>query len=147
MQRWPQWETASKTDWGAAAERESVIRALAGEERLTNEQLREAMLRLNLVSHGGGRRWRLCRHRERARVNDCNSRIADEVVFIERQQVSNAMDKHRGDEPSIVDLDTHYRMDHHEPTPFHVDLFPIGQQGKRDSIRAARRSVSAMFNP
>jgi len=48
MQRWRQWETASKSDWRAAAARESVIRALAEEERLTNEQLREAMLRLNL---------------------------------------------------------------------------------------------------
>jgi putative transposase len=48
MQGWRQWETASKAEWGAAVERESVIRSLAEEERLTNEQLREAMLRLNL---------------------------------------------------------------------------------------------------
>ena len=36
MQGWRQWETASKAEWGAAVERESVIRSLAEEERLTN---------------------------------------------------------------------------------------------------------------
>jgi len=48
MQKWRQWETASEADWGAAVERESVIRSIAEEERLTHEQLQEAMLRLNL---------------------------------------------------------------------------------------------------
>jgi putative transposase len=48
MQKWRQWETASKADWGLALEREPVIRALAEEDRLTSERLREAMLQLNL---------------------------------------------------------------------------------------------------
>ena len=48
MQKWRQWETASKVDWGTAVERESVIHALAEEDRLTSERLREAMVQLNL---------------------------------------------------------------------------------------------------
>jgi hypothetical protein len=31
MEKWRQWEAASKADWGTAVERESVIRALAEE--------------------------------------------------------------------------------------------------------------------
>lgn len=48
MSNWRQWETASDADWGLAVERESVIRPLAEEEKLTGELLQEAMLRLNL---------------------------------------------------------------------------------------------------
>jgi putative transposase len=48
MQKWRQWETASKADWGTAVERESVIRALAEKDGLTSAQLREAGVRLNL---------------------------------------------------------------------------------------------------
>jgi len=48
MPNWRQWETASKVDWGLAVERESVIRPLSEEGKLTDERLQEAMLRLNL---------------------------------------------------------------------------------------------------
>src|SRR5690242_5853555 len=48
MPNWRQWETAAKADWGLAVEREPVIRPLAEEEKLTDERLQEAMLRLNL---------------------------------------------------------------------------------------------------
>ena len=48
MQKWRQGETASKVDWGLAVERESVIRPRAEEEKLTNQRLQEAMLRLGL---------------------------------------------------------------------------------------------------
>jgi putative transposase len=48
MQKWRQWETATEIDWGVAVQREAVIRSLAEEERLTKQQLEEAMLRLGL---------------------------------------------------------------------------------------------------
>jgi putative transposase len=48
MQKWRQWETASKADWKTALEREAVIRVLAEEHELTGERVREAMQRLNL---------------------------------------------------------------------------------------------------
>jgi putative transposase len=48
MQKWREWEMASKADWETAVERESVIHALAGEDRLTNARLREAGVQLNL---------------------------------------------------------------------------------------------------
>ena len=48
MQKWRQWETASKADWRTALEREAVIRVLAEEHELTGERIREAMQRLNL---------------------------------------------------------------------------------------------------
>jgi putative transposase len=47
-QNWRQWETAAKADWGLAVERESVIRPLAEEGKVTDERLQDAMLRLNL---------------------------------------------------------------------------------------------------
>jgi putative transposase len=48
MQKWRQWETASKADWGLALERESVVRPLAEEPKLTKERLQQAMLQLGL---------------------------------------------------------------------------------------------------
>lgn len=41
--KWRQWETAPDADWETAVEREPLIRTLAQEERLTEEQLQEAM--------------------------------------------------------------------------------------------------------
>jgi len=37
MQKWRPWETANEVQWGVAVERESVIRPLAEEEKLTNQ--------------------------------------------------------------------------------------------------------------
>jgi putative transposase len=48
MQKWREWETASEVDWGLALERESIIRPLAEEEKLSKDRLQEAMLRLDL---------------------------------------------------------------------------------------------------
>src|SRR5215831_14461929 len=48
MQRWRQWETDSKAEWGLARERESVVRPLAEEPRLNKGCLRQAMLPLGL---------------------------------------------------------------------------------------------------
>ena len=48
MQKWRPWETANEVEWGHAVERESVIRPLAEEGKLTNGRLQEAMLRLGL---------------------------------------------------------------------------------------------------
>lgn len=48
MQKWRQWETAPDADWDTAVEREPLIRTLAEEERLTKEQLQEAMLALRV---------------------------------------------------------------------------------------------------
>src|SRR5215469_11825068 len=48
MQKWREWETASKADWGLALERESVVRSLAEESRLTKERVQQAMLQLGL---------------------------------------------------------------------------------------------------
>ena len=48
MQKWRPWETANEVEWGLAVERESVIRPLAEEEKLTNVRLPEAMLRLGV---------------------------------------------------------------------------------------------------
>jgi len=48
MQKWRPWETANQVEWGLAVERESVIRPLAEEEKLTNVRLPEAMLRLGV---------------------------------------------------------------------------------------------------
>src|SRR6516225_11768323 len=42
MQKWRPWETANEVEWGLAVERESVIRPLAEEEKLTNVRLPEA---------------------------------------------------------------------------------------------------------
>src|SRR6516225_3910903 len=43
MQKWRPWETANEVEWRLALERESVIRPLAEEERLTNGRLQEAI--------------------------------------------------------------------------------------------------------
>ena len=48
MQRRRPWDTASKADWGLAVERESVIRPLAEQDKLSGNRVHEAMLRLNL---------------------------------------------------------------------------------------------------
>lgn len=48
MQKWRQWESASEVDWGLAVERESVIRSLAEEPRLSRQELEKAMVRLDL---------------------------------------------------------------------------------------------------
>ena len=48
MQKWRPWQTANQVEWGLAVERESVIRPLAEEEKLTNIRLPEAMLRLGV---------------------------------------------------------------------------------------------------
>src|SRR6516164_3640756 len=48
MQKWRQWETAPDADWDTAVEREPLIRTLAEEERLTKEQLQQAMLALRV---------------------------------------------------------------------------------------------------
>jgi len=44
MQRWQPWQTASKVDWGAALEREAVIRPLADQPRLTEAMVQSALL-------------------------------------------------------------------------------------------------------
>src|SRR5215471_16241857 len=43
-----QWDAASKADWGLAVERETVIRPLAEDAKLTKDRLQEAMLQLSL---------------------------------------------------------------------------------------------------
>jgi hypothetical protein len=48
MQNWRPWETAPDADSDTAVEREPLICILAEEERLTKEQLREAMLALRV---------------------------------------------------------------------------------------------------
>ena len=48
MQKWRQWDAASKADWGLAVERETVIRPLAEDAKLTKDRLQEAMLQLSL---------------------------------------------------------------------------------------------------
>ena len=48
MKNWRTWEPASEMDWRLAVERESIIRALAEAARLTQEQVKDAMTRLNL---------------------------------------------------------------------------------------------------
>ena len=42
MQNWQQWETASEADWGLAVEREAVIRPLAEQHRLCEEEVEDA---------------------------------------------------------------------------------------------------------
>ena len=37
-----------------------------------------------------------------ARVNHCNARVAEKILLIESEQVSNAMTMHSGDQPRIV---------------------------------------------
>jgi hypothetical protein len=48
MQKWRQWETADEADWRLAVRREAVIGPLAEQEKLTKEQLEQAMLRLEI---------------------------------------------------------------------------------------------------
>jgi len=48
MQRWQPWQTASKVDWGAALEREAVIRPLADQPRLTEAMVQSAAAQLGL---------------------------------------------------------------------------------------------------
>jgi len=48
MPDWRQWETASDAEWGLAVKRESIIRPLAAEGKLSAGLLHEAMLQLNV---------------------------------------------------------------------------------------------------
>jgi putative transposase len=48
MQRWQPWQAASKVDWGAALEREAVIRPLADHPRLTEAMVQSAAAQLGL---------------------------------------------------------------------------------------------------
>jgi len=48
MQRWREWETASKADWGLALQREAVARPLAEERRLNKDHLAQAMVQLGV---------------------------------------------------------------------------------------------------
>jgi putative transposase len=48
MQKWRQWQAASQADWSLAVERESIIRPLAAEPRLSNAAVTEAALHLGL---------------------------------------------------------------------------------------------------
>ena len=48
MQRWREWETASKGDWGLALQREAVVRPLAEERRLNKNHLAQAMVQLGV---------------------------------------------------------------------------------------------------
>jgi len=48
MQRWREWETASKADWGLALQREAVVRPLAEERRLNKDHLAQAMVQLGV---------------------------------------------------------------------------------------------------
>ena len=48
MPDWRQWETASDAEWGLAVKRESIIRPLAAEGKLSAGLLHDAMLQLNV---------------------------------------------------------------------------------------------------
>ena len=48
MQKWQQWETASEADWGLAVEREAVIRPLAEQQRLCEEEVEDAVRHLRI---------------------------------------------------------------------------------------------------
>jgi putative transposase len=48
MQKWQQWETASEADWGLAVEREAVIRHLAEQQRLCEEEVENAVRHLRI---------------------------------------------------------------------------------------------------
>jgi hypothetical protein len=64
-------------------------------------------------------------------MNDRNAWVATEIMLIERQQVRDAVNKHRGNDPRVMDLDPHDRMNHHKAAPFRMDLRIIREQGKR----------------
>jgi putative transposase len=48
MLKWRQWEAASEAEWGLAVERESVIRPLAEQQRLSGDDVGDAMRRLHI---------------------------------------------------------------------------------------------------
>jgi len=48
MQKWQQWESASDADWGLAVEREAVIRPLAEQQRLSEEDVEDAVRHLRI---------------------------------------------------------------------------------------------------
>jgi putative transposase len=48
MQNWRPWDTASDGDWGLAVQRETVIRPLSEEGKLSGQRVQEAMLQLDL---------------------------------------------------------------------------------------------------
>src|SRR5262249_48008152 len=67
---------------------------------------------------------------EHSRVNSCNAGITNEIVFVECQHVSDAVNEHRGYDPCIVDLDAHDRMNNYQAPPFRMNLCVIRQQRK-----------------
>src|ERR1035438_5242489 len=48
MPKWQQWESASDADWGLAVEREAVIRPLAEQQRLSEEDVEDAVRHLRI---------------------------------------------------------------------------------------------------
>src|SRR6266542_1960226 len=48
MPKWQEWQTASDGDWGVASQREAVIRPLADQVRLTEEDVTAAAHQLKL---------------------------------------------------------------------------------------------------
>jgi hypothetical protein len=69
MQRWREWQAASASDWGAAHQREAVIRPLAEQTRLAAPLVAEALLAFGLdesrstvafVATGNDRKLRRC---------------------------------------------------------------------------------------
>jgi hypothetical protein len=61
-------------------------------------------------------------------VDDGDSGIPKEILLIECEQVHDAVNVHRGDQPGIVHFDTDDGMDDYELAPFGMNLFRIGQE-------------------
>ena len=58
-------------------------------------------------------------------MHDGNAGITNKIMLIEGQQVSDAVNDHRGDQFGIVNFDADDGMNDHELASFDMDLFGI----------------------
>src|SRR5262249_45225994 len=62
---------------------------------------------------------------------DRDTRVAKEVPNVQCEQVSDAVDLHRGDQPGIVYLRSRDRVREYETAPFRMDSLIIWQELER----------------
>jgi putative transposase len=138
MQKWQQWETASRVDWGLAVEREAVIRPLVEQQSLTLGDVERAVRQLRVSRSLLYTLLRRYRQRPQAssllpwkRGRDNNVRVLDQ----NREQLLNACIKDfylRPERPSLAALVQEVRRRFSE------------QQLPAPNYRTVRRRVGAM---
>lgn len=63
-----------------------------------------------------------------------DSRIALEIIDIERHDISHAMHEHRGDKPRVMSFHAAHRILRYETLPFAVDIIRFKQQREKGFV-------------